>query len=170
MNKTPFKYQRWFLRNTCFFVILFFVPFAMFVLPESIEIPLESLFRSIILIIYILTNHFYFKLTKHSKLFICEGYYWVEDGTVFIETRKKTYSIDNVICIIGKAVSFDPYNKSGKLTIDYNNKTLKLISIDDEKVESFSDSGLYGLFETIIENNPELKKDNKLHFWYSIEE
>ena len=169
MNKIPFKYQRWFLRNTCFSVILFFASLALCALEILTEIPIIILPSSMLaIIICILTERFYFKHTKHSKWFICEGNYWVEDGTVFIETRKKTYSIDNVICIIGKTVSFDRYNKSGKLTIDYNNKTLKLISTEDEKVESFSDSGLYGLFETIIENNPELKKDNKLHFWYSI--
>ncbi len=169
MNKTPFTYQRWFLRFFCAAVILVFAALALLGLEELIGIP--NIFWGLLslLIVEIVITPFCFKLTGHSKLFICEGSYWVEDGTVFIETRKKTYSLNNVASIYGKTVSFEGHN-AGKLIIDYNNKTLSLVSIDEEKVESFSDSGLYGLYETIKENNPELKKGEFTHFWYCLKE
>jgi len=173
MNKTPFTYQRWFLRNFCAGVILFFAVLAILGLVELTKSPHNDFFwlacYLIAGIICSVITPFFFKLTRHSKLFICEGAYWVEEGTVFIETRKKTYSMNNVTSIFGKTVSFDKHN-AGKLIIDYNNKTLTLISLDEEKIESFYDSGLYGLFETIRENNPELKKGEFTHFWYCLKE
>ncbi len=169
MNKTPFTYQRWLLRVFCAVVIDIFAIFSIYGLLELTRFTYYGFwFRFFMFAIVFAITHFYFKLTKHSKWFICEGNYWVEDGTVFIETRKKTYSLNNVTGISGTTFSFWGYNKSGMLKFDYNRKTLTLMSLEVEDIKSFSESGLYGLFETTRENNPELKKGDTYDFCYEV--
>ncbi len=42
------------------------------------------------------------------------------------------------------------------------------MSSSNTREDAFSNSALLDLFETILENNPDLIKDDKLDFWYEI--
>ncbi len=169
MNKTPFTYQRWFFKAFCLTLINILAIFSIYGLLELTRIQYDDFWISWLYVaIIVVITHFYFKLTKSSKFFVREGAYWIEDGIVFIETEKKTYSLNNVEGIFGTTISFWGYNKSGMLKFDYNRKTLTLMSLEVEDIKSFSESGLYGLFETTRENNPELKKEDTYDFCYEV--
>ena len=167
MGKVTFTYQRWLLRVLYLFIFLFFVIFAYADLAELLRIQEDNFWY---VISYILINlsitGFYFKYTKNCKWFLCEGAYWVEDGVVFIKTRKKTYELKNVKAIMG-ATLFRGYAKSGMLKIDFGRKSITLFSPSKEGIKLFSDTLLYPLFELVLVHNPDLKRDDTPDYWYA---
>ena len=54
------------------------------------------------------------------------------------------------------------------LVIQSEKKKIVLVSSQTKSVDSFADSELLHLFETILEYNTKLKKDETLDFWYEI--
>ena len=169
MQKIDFKYQRWFLRTFCLLVIIIFAVFAQQGIAILTKTPRENLGfdLSAIFTIFVIT-HFYFRLTQNCKCFTGEGAYWIEDGIVLIKTRRNTYSLNDVKALYGTTISFWGYIKSGMLKIDFNHKTLTLVALSSKDIESFYDYELYKLFETVLEYNTELKKDDKLDFCYEL--
>lgn len=169
MQKIDFKYQRWFLRTFCLLVIIIFAVFAQQGIAILTKTPRENFgFDLVTIICCCVITHFFFRLTQNCKCFTGEGAYWIEDGIVLIKTRRNTYSLNDVKALYGTTISFLGYIKSGMLKIDFNNKTLTLVALSNKDIESFCDSELYNLFETVLEYNMELKKDDKLDFCYEL--
>ena len=56
------------------------------------------------------------------------------------------------------------------LVIQLDKRKIVLVSSQTTSVDSFADSELLHLFETILEYNTKLKKDETLDFWYEIED
>ena len=111
----------------------------------------------------------YYFCTENSRLFIQQGSYWVENGIVHIRMNKKIYALDNVSEISGNRISFFGLAGSGRLSIQINKKRILIISPTIIRGNKFSDSELFSLFETVVENNTALKKNDTLDFWYGIE-
>ena len=167
MNKIQFTYQRWFLRVFCLLVITFLIILAEYEFVILAKIPHENFWFDLVVISSCcIITHFYSKFTQHCKWFISKGAYWIEDGIILIETRKKTYSLNNIKCLCGTTISFGGYIKSGMLKIDFNHKTLTFISLSTENIKTFSDSGLFNLFETVLQHNTNLEKVDSLKFFY----
>ena len=59
--------------------------------------------------------------------------------------------------------------KSGMLVIQLDKRKIVIVSSQTTSVDSFEDSELLHLFETILKFNAKLKKDDTLDFWYEIE-
>lgn len=112
--------------------------------------------------------HFYFVYTRRCKWFTAEGAYWVEDGVVFVAKGKKTYALNNIQAVYGTTISYLGYVKSGMLRIDLDGKKIVLVSCSSDGIENFSDSGLYSLYETVLQNNTGLKKDDTEEFLYNL--
>jgi hypothetical protein len=83
--------------------------------------------------------------------------------------NKKIYALDNVSEISGNRISFFGLAVSGRLSIQINKKRILIISPTIIRGNKFSDSELFSLFETVVENNTALKKNDTLDFWYGIE-
>ena len=107
----------------------------------------------------------YYKYTQHHKWFIRSGAYWVKDGIVYIEKENKTHALKNIKWLNGTTVSAYGMAKAGMLVIRYGKKKITLVSSFVSE-ESFLDSKLFPLFEVILANNPELKKDDTSDFGY----
>lgn len=169
MNKIQFTYQRWFLRVFCLLVVISLILLAEYEFVILAKIPHENFwFRGVVMLSCFVITHFYFKVTRNYKCFTNSGAFWVEDEIIFLETRKKTYSLNNIKGLCGTTISFVGYIKSGMLKIDFNHKTLTLVSLSTESIKSFSDSGLYDLFETVLQHNTNLKKVDSLDFFYLL--
>lgn len=171
MNKIQFTYQRWFLRVFYLLVIIFLILLAEYEFVILVKIPHENFWFDVVCILSCcIITYFYSKFTRHCKHFTSTGAFWVEDGIILIETRKNTYSLNNIKCLSGTTISFVGYMKSGMLKIDFNHKTLTLISLSTENISSFSDCGLYNLFETVLQHNTNLKKVDSLDSFYELKE
>lgn len=169
MEKVTFTYQRWLLRVCYFCIFLFFVALPYIQITELFRLPEDNFWYDIgFILINLSFAGFYFKYTQNSKWFLCEGEYWVDDGVVFIKTRKKTYELKDVKAILGLTKSFRGHAKSGMLKIDFGRrKSITLFSTSKEGNKLFSDTELYPLFELVLEYNPELKRDETPDFWYA---
>ena len=109
----------------------------------------------------------FFLRTQEHKWFLREGFYWVENGIVFIEKGKKFYELKNIKALVGTTISFMSSAKSGMLKIELENKkNITFVLSSKEPIKTFSDSKLLPLFEIILENNTALKKDEALDFAY----
>ncbi len=169
MKKTKFVYQRWYLRMTGSFLILPLIFGLQLWLFDLLNIGRVNLLFSAVMLVTLSTGfNLYYKCTKNLKLFYKSGAYWVEDGIVYIQTHKKEYRIQNVVWLRGTTVSVYGLAKSGMLVVQFEGGKVVLVSSSNTREEAFSDSALLGLFETILENNPDLIKDEKLDFWYEI--
>lgn len=168
MEKIEFIYQKWFLRMFCSVILLPFFVLAQYIIFKLTGIEHENFwFDLICLTIVVFGIEFYFKYTQQHKWFIKKGTYWIEDGIVYIEIGGKTHKLRNVKCLVGTTISFFGHAKAGMLKID-SEKTITLVSSSNKNMKCFSDSEIYPLFETILEYNPELKKDDTLDFAYEI--
>ena len=172
MEKITFTYQRWFLRISYLIILLGISTLGCCGIYESLPSSLHGFWsNTIFVIVYVfihyLIMHLYSKYTQNCKYFLCSGEYWIENGIVFIKT-KRTYELKNVNAVIGITKSFRDYAKTGIMKVDYGKKTLTLCSPSDDKINLFSDTELMSLFETIIENNSDLKKDGAMDFCYTL--
>ncbi len=111
----------------------------------------------------------YYKYTQKHKWFERTGAYWIKDGIVYIQKQNKIYELKKVNWLRGTTVSVYGIAKSGMLVIQSEKKKIVLVSSQATSVDSFADCELLHIFEKIVENNTELKKDDVLDFWYEIE-
>lgn len=167
MEKTEFVYQRWFLRIACSWLVLPLVFVLQHFLFRLFHIEQINFWFFVICIAVSFSGmSIYFKYTDRRKWFERTGSYWVEDGTVFIQKHNKLYRIQNANWLQGTTVSAYGLAKSGMLVVRFEGVKVVLVSSLNTRQDAFSDSDLLDLFETILENNPNLIKDDKLDFWY----
>lgn len=167
MVKTPFIYQRWFLRIFCAGIMLPIIMLVqnLFALLLGIE---YANFRYIVIccIVALCDLAVYYKITQRHKWFERTGTYWVDNGIVYIQRRNKIYELRNIKRLRGTTVSAYGIAKSGMLIIESEKDKLFFVSSSTESVACFSKCDLFPLFEKILEWNPQLKKDDTLDFWY----
>ena len=56
--------------------------------------------------------------------------------------------------------------KAGMMVIKFDKKKIVLVSSQTTSVDTFANCELLHMFETILEYNTELTKDNDFDFWY----
>ena len=167
MEKTEFVYPRWFLRIACSWLVLPLVFVLQHFLFRLFHIEQINFWFFVICIAVSFSGmSIYYKYTDRRKWFERTGSYWVEDGTVFIQKHNKLYRIQNANWLQGTTVSAYGLAKSGMLVVRFEGGKVVLVSSSNTREDAFSDSDLLDLFETILENNPNLIKDDKLDFWY----
>lgn len=160
MQKIVFKYQKWFLKIFCA-GIGFFGVFAIKGLLTDLP---DNIFVTIV--VGTIWLYAFFKFTQHCNLFERNGAYWVENETVYIQKGKRVFEIKDVQWLRGTTVSFYGMQKSGMLVINFEKRKIVLISSSDAAIDSFSKSEFFPLFETVLQYNPELKKNDIQDFWY----
>ena len=169
MEKTQFKYQRWYLRIFCSGIML--LPVFLLQCLFAIMLDIQSINFWYLLVCGVLAIAgitVFYKYTQHHRWFERQGTYWVENGIVYIEKKSKIHEIKNVTWLRGATVSAYGAAKAGMLVIKHGKEKIVLVSSSPKSVESFADSNLLPLFKTIVEYNPELVKDDILDFWYEI--
>ena len=167
MNKTKIVYQRWFLRFFSFVIVMFLIDWGVEYLASLSGVSDGNFVVKLIVSIIDVSLAYIF---LHSEFFHREGVYWTEDGILFLKKGKKTYELKNVKNIYGTTISYFGFARSGALRITLENKTIVLISPWAEGIKNFSHTELLYLFETILEYNLQLKKDDEEDFWYAERE
>lgn len=171
VEKTLFTYQRWFLRIGCAGIALPFVLIIQDLVAKLMGIEYANfgyiLICGIIMLIWL---HIYYKFTQRHKWFERTGVYWIKDGTVYIQKQNKVYELKKVKWLRGTTVSAYGMAKSGMLVIQFDKKKIILVSSQTTSVDSFANCELLHIFETILEYNTELIKDDALDFWYEIKD
>ena len=171
MEKTYFNYQRWFLRIGCAGIALPFALIIQHLVAKLLDIEYANFGYILICgIIMLICLYIYYKFTQKYKWFERTGSYWIKDETVYIQKQNKIYELKKVNWLRGTTVSVYGMAKAGMLVIQSEKKKIVLVSSQTKSVDSFADSELLHLFETILEYNTKLKKDETLDFWYEIED
>lgn len=171
MEKTLFTYQRWFLRIGCAGISLPFVLIIQRLVAKLMDIEYANFWYILICAaIMLIWLYIYYKFTQKHTWFEREGFYWVEDGIVYIQKQNKIYELKDVKWLRGTTVSVYGMAKSGMLVIQFEKNKIVLVSSQNTSVDSFADSELLPLFEMILEYNAELKKDDTLDYWYEFKE
>lgn len=160
MQKIVFKYQKWFSRNLCAGIGLV----GVFAVRDLFDNLTDNIFVYIVIASILL--YAYYKFTQLYNLFERNGAYWVENETVYIQKGKRVFEIKDVQWLRGTTVSFYGMQKSGMLVINFEKRKIVLISSSDAEIDSFSKSEFFPLFETVLQYNPELKKNDIEDFWY----
>ena len=117
-------------------------------------------------IIMLIWLYIYYKFTQRHKWFERTGVYWIKDGMVYLQKQNKVYELKKVKWLRGTTVSAYGMAKAGMLVIQSDEKKIVLVSSQTTSVESFANCELLHMFETILEYNIELTKDNDFDFWY----
>ena len=169
MKKTEFIYQRWYLR---LFSAAFIVPLELVIqilFAEWMEIEYADCWYVLFcIVIGLACIGIYYKLTEHSKMFFKKGLYWTENETIYVQKGKKIYTVQNVTWLRGTTVSVWGLAKSGMLVIQYQKKKIVLFSAPMKDGKNFADSELLYLFETVLEHNSHLHKNDEIDFWYEV--
>lgn len=169
MEKTPFRYQRWYLKILLSGVMLFIAIPIQLLIAEWMKIEEANFWYGAICVISMLILLFaYYQCAQKLKWFVREGAYWVNDGVVYIQTKNKIYELKNVTWLRGTTVSAYGFSKSGMLVTQCGKKKVTLVSFSTKPIDNFSECDLLSLFETILTHNPTLKKDDTLDFWYEV--
>lgn len=171
MEKTLFKYQRWFLRIGCAGISL---PFA-FIIQAFVAMLMNIEYANfwyllICGIIMLAWLYIYYKFTRKYNWFERTGAYWIKNETVYIQKQNKVYELKKVKWLRGTTVSAYGMAKTGMLVIQFDKKKIILVSSQTTSVDSFGNCELLHIFETILEYNTELIKDDTLDFWYEIKD
>ena len=170
MEKNLFTYQRWFLRVICSGIALPLILIVQLLVAESLGIKNANFWYFLICgTIMLIWLYVYYKYTQKHKWFERTGAYWIKDGIVYIQKQNKIYELKKVNWLRGTTVSVYGIAKSGMLVIQSEKKKIVLVSSQATSVDSFADCELLHIFEKIVENNTELKKDDVVDFWYEIE-
>ena len=170
MEKTLFTYQRWFLRIGCAGITLPFAFIIQHLVARLMDIEFANFWYILICgIIMLICLFIYYKFTQKYKWFERKGAYWIKDEIVYIQIQNKIYELNKVDSLRGTTVSVYGMAKSGMLVIQLDKRKIVLVSSQTTSVDSFEDSELLHLFETILKFNTKLKKDDTLDFWYEIE-
>ena len=101
-------------------------------------------------------------------MFFKKGLYWTENETIYVQKGKKIYTVQNVTWLRGTTVSVWGLAKSGMLVIQYQKKKIVLFSAPMKDGKNFADSELLYLFETVLEHNSHLHKNDEIDFWYEV--
>lgn len=167
MKKTRFFYQKYFLRAFCVIVIVPIAAFLQYLFDIVTTVQEENFWFTWICDLAVFAGVFaYFKSTEKCRLFLKKGAYWVEDGTVFLEVNRKAYRLNSVKAVYGMTTSYFGFTKVALLKIETAERKLTLASPSIKRTECFSDSILVPLLETILENNPQLRKNTTVDFYY----
>ncbi len=167
MEKTPFTYQRWHLKILFSGVMLLIAIPIQFFIAKWMEIEEANFWYGAICVISMLGLLLvYYQCAQKLKWFVREGVYWVNNGVVYIQTKNKIYELKNVTWLRGTTVSVYGHSKSGMLVVQSGKKKTVFVSFSTKSIDHFSECELLSLFETILEYNPTLKKDDTLDFWY----
>ena len=171
MEKTLFKYQRWFLRIGCSGIALPCVLMLQNAVAKLMNIEYANFWYiwicAAIMFIWLCV---YYKFTQKHKCFERTGAYWIKDGTVYIQKQNKIYELEKVNWLRGTTVSVYGMAKAGMLVIQFGKKKIIFVSSQATSIDSFSNCELLQLFETILEYNTDLIKDDTLDFWYEIKD
>jgi hypothetical protein len=169
MKKTEFIYQRWYLR---LFSAAFIVPLELVIqilFAEWMEIEYADFWYVLFcIVIGLACIGIYYKLTEHSKMFFKKGLYWTENETVYVQKGKKIYTVQNVTWLRGTTASVWGLARSGMLVIQYQKKKIVLFSAPMKDGKNFADCELLYLFETVLEHNSRLHKNDEIDFWYEV--
>ena len=174
MEKTPFVYQRWYLRMFCSAIVLPIVFAIRYTLASVMGIEVENLSWNLIgwswivsgVMIILAGLAVYYKLTQNCGWFEKQGAYWVQDGIVYIHKQGKVWQLQNVTWVNGTTVSIYGMAKTALLVIQCEKQKIILASSSRETVRGFADSAMLPLLEKIVHNNPELIQDDTLDYWY----
>ena len=171
MEKTLFKYQRWFLRIGCSGIALPCVLILQNAVAKLMNIEYANFWYTLICTsIMFIWLYVYCKFTQKHKCFEKTGSYWIKDGTVYIQKQNKIYELEKVNWLRGTTVSVYGMAKAGMLVIQFGKKKIIFVSSQATSIDSFSNCELLQLFETILEYNTDLIKDDTLDFWYEIKD
>ena len=171
MEKTLFKYQRWFLRTGCSCIALPCVLILQNAVAKLMNIECANFWYILICAaIMFIWLYVYYKFTQKHKCFEKTGSYWIKDGTVYIQKQNKIYELEKVNWLRGTTVSVYGMAKAGMLVIQFGKKKIVFVSSQATSIDSFSNCELLQLFETILEYNTDLIKDDTLDFWYEIKD
>ena len=169
MEKTEFIYQRWYLR---LFLAALMVPLELAIqiwFAEWMGIEYADFWYVLFcIVIGLACISIYYKLTEHSKMFFKKGLYWAENGMVYIQKGQKIYGVQDVTWLRGTTVSVWGLARSGMLVIQCSEKKIVLFSASMKDGKSFADSELLHLFETVLEHNSHLHKNDEIDFWYEV--
>lgn len=167
MEKISFTYQRWFLRIGCAVIGLPVVLIIQDFVAKWMGIEYANwgyiLICSIIMLAWL---YIYYKFTQRYKWFERTGVYWIKDETVYLQKQNKVYELKKVKWLRGTTVSVYGIAKAGMLVIQFDNKKIVLVSSQATSVDSFANCELLNIFETILEYNAQLIKDDDFDFWY----
>ena len=171
MEKTLFKYQRWFLRILCSGIALPFILVLQYSVAKLMNIEYAIFWYVLICAaIMLIWLYVYYKFTQKHKCFEKTGAYWIKDETVYIQKQDKIYELKKVNWLRGTTVSVYGMAKSGMLVIQFDKKKIVFVSSQSTSIDSFDNCELLHLFETILEYNTDLTKDDTLDFWYEIKD
>ena len=171
MEKTLFKYQRWFLRIGCSGIALPCVLILQNAVAKLMNIECANFWYILICAaIMFIWLYVYYKFTQKHKCFEKTGSYWIKDGTVYIQKQNKIYELEKVNWLRGTTVSVYGMAKAGMLVIQFGKKKIIFVSSQATSIDSFSNCELLQLFETILEYNTDLIKEDTLDFWYEIKD
>ena len=171
MEKTLFKYQRWFLRLGCSGIGLPCVLILQNAVAKLMNIEYANFWYILICAaIMFIWFHVKYKFTQKQKCIEKTGAYWIKDGAVYIQKQNKIYELEKVNWLGGTTVSVYGMAKAGMLVIQFGKKKIIFVSSQDTSIDSFSNCELLQLFETILEYNTDLIKDDTLDFWYEIKD
>ena len=171
MEKTLFKYQRWFLRLGCSGIGLPCVLILQNAVAKLMNIERANFWYILICaVIMFIWFDVYYKFTKKHKCFEKTGAYWIKDGAVYIQKQNKIYELEKVNWLRGTTVSVYGMAKAGMLVIQFGKKKIIFVSSQATSIDSFSNCELLQLFETILEYNTDLIKNDTLDFWYEIKD
>ena len=171
MEKTLFKYQRWFLRIGCSGIALPCVLMLQNAVAKLMNIEYANFWYILICaVIMFIWLYVYYKFTQKHKCFEKTGAYWIKDGVVYIQKQNKIYELEKVNWLRGTTVSVYGMAKAGMLVIQFGKKKIIFVSSQATSIDSFSNCELLQLFETILEYNTDLIKDDTLDFWYEIKD
>ena len=171
MEKNLFTYQRWFLRIVCAGLALPLILIVQLLVAESMGIEYANFWYFLICaIIMFVWLYVYYKCTQNRKWFERTGAYWIENGIVYIQKQNKIYELKKVNWLRGTTVSVYGMAKAGMLVIQFGKKKIIFVSSQATSIDSFSNCELLQLFETILEYNTDLIKDDTLDFWYEIKD
>ena len=169
VEKTEFIYQRWYLRLFSAAVMLPLEFTVQMLFAEWLEIEYADFWYVLLCIVIGLAFiAVYYKLTERVKCFFGKGFYWAENGMVYIQKGKKIYAVQDVTWLSGTTVSVWGLAGSGMLVIQYQKKKIVLFSAVMKDGKGFADSELLHLFETVLENNDHLHKGENYAFWYEV--
>lgn len=167
MERTEFTYQRWFLKILCAGFILPLVYIIQVGIAEVLDIDgWHGISMSVI--VAVIGMILYYKYTDNAQFFLKKGYYWLENEVVFIQRNDKVYKLQNVEWLKGDTTSAYG-SKVGMLVVQYAKTKIVLYSKSLKDDMDFSNTELYPVFELILLNNPQLKKDESFEYWYEVE-
>ena len=171
MEKTPFIYQRWYLRIFCSCVTIPPALAVQYWAAVLLDIKQVNFWYVLICCVVALVSlAFYYKYTQHCRWFERKGFYWAEDGIVYIQKQNEIYALKNIRWMNGTTISVYGFAKSGILVVQSEKNKIILVSSSVSPVEKFSDSELLPLLEMILAYNDALKKDDILDYWYECKE